>query len=129
MGNAYPVAGFPLTRELEMRSLLFPLLLIASTCVGLDECAAETLQDWHPPPEGMVRDGKAAITIAWAVWISSNPGWNIGSEADWQKDMQATLDNGVWEVTERTDSSMIGGGLFIDIAQSDAHIVRIYLTQ
>jgi hypothetical protein len=112
-----------------MRNLLFPLLLITCACLGFGECSAETLERWHPPPEGMVRDGKTAITIAWAVWTSSNPGFKISSEADWQKDMQATLNSGVWEVTERTDPSMVGGGLFIDIAQSDAHIVRIYLTQ
>lgn len=116
-----------------MRTLLISMKLIAAVCAGYSGGVAEGFKGWHPPVMGVIRDGKAAISIARTVWISGHPDLEgrIGSESVWQRDMQATLHDGVWEVTAKPnpDPNVIGGALFIYIAQSDGHVVGIYLTQ
>ncbi|HET7561445.1 MAG TPA: hypothetical protein VFJ87_03590 [Rhodanobacteraceae bacterium] len=85
---------------------------------------------WHPPKKGVVRDSKAAITIAHAVWLSMNPDLQIGNEKAWQSGMTASLHNGIWHVAEKPLSHQeLGGGLQIDISQRDGRITGIYLTQ
>jgi hypothetical protein len=88
---------------------------------------------WHPPELGVVRDSKSAITIAHAIWFSMYPSLaerGPSGEDVWQSAMQATLKNGVWEVTgKEAKEDTVGGGLFIYIAKSDGRVVSIVLTQ
>ncbi|HEX3808697.1 MAG TPA: hypothetical protein VHW02_03260 [Rhizomicrobium sp.] len=87
---------------------------------------------WQPPPGGVVKDGRAAISIAHAIWASQFPTHfaRIGTDADWQTNMMATLRDGVWEVTGKpTEGGSVGGGLFIYISQQDGRILGVYLTQ
>jgi hypothetical protein len=121
-----------------MRSLGAAILLLVVVSVG-EAAAGPTASNqlpnahagWQPPSEGVVRDGKAAIAIARAVWLSMNPSISarVGGEEIWQSDMIATLQDGVWEVTNKMSSTDIGGALFIYISQRDGRIVGIYLTQ
>lgn len=43
--------------------------------------------------------------------------------------MEATLSDGVWEVTEPMKQGEIGGSLFIFISQKDARVLDVFLTQ
>jgi hypothetical protein len=86
---------------------------------------------WIPPDGGVVRDPKAAITIAHAIWISLHPNLlsRAGSDEDWQRVMGATLRQGVWEVAAKERDHSVGGGLFIYVAQKDGRILSIAITQ
>jgi hypothetical protein len=111
------------------------IAIIAGSAVMLlmAGCASNETGDsgWRIPKEGLVRDRVAAKTIARAVWFSIHPDWKQSSdtEEEWQSSMDATLRNGVWEVASKMKPGEIGGSLVILIAQSDGHVVDIYLTQ
>jgi hypothetical protein len=91
---------------------------------------------WQPPPEGVVRDAASAISLARTVWVSmtGKGGWvsmigEDGSETTWQKEMAATLVGGVWQVTCKSPPTGPGGCLFIYIAQSDARVLSVVVTE
>jgi len=86
-------------------------------------------KDWQPPKNGVIRDSKTAISIAHAIYASMNPDLKISNEKDWQSHFTATLNNGTWEVGEKTEPGSLGGGLWILLSQRDAHVVSIYLIQ
>ncbi len=98
---------------------------------SLPSWTADGGKPWTPPDDGVVRDSKAAISIAHAVWISMHPNLadRAGSEELWQTIMIGRLRDGVWEVTSRRVGAGIGGGLFFYIAKSDGQILSIVLTQ
>lgn len=106
-------------------------MLVFFALMGAEAWATELRIDWKPPADGVVRDSRAAISIARAVWISMNPklAQGIGSEEVWQSGMVAVLHDGVWEVSSKMKPNEIGGALFIYVSQKDARIVDIYLTQ
>ena len=107
------------------------LVGFALGCIALCGCAnAWQRVPWQPPPQGVVRDGKAAIAIARAIWVSMNPDLKISGESSWQTTMTSSLQNGIWRVEEKPLSHQeIGGGLEVDISKHDGQIVGIYLTQ
>ena len=84
---------------------------------------------WSAPKEGVIRDGKAAISIARLIWLSMNPDLRGTSDEAWQTGMVASLQNGIWHVVEKLPKGAIGGGVEIDLSQSDAKVTGIYLTQ
>lgn len=47
----------------------------------------------------------------------------------WQKEMTATLKDGVWEVTEPIPANAVGGSLFVFISQKDGRILDVLMTQ
>lgn len=103
--------------------------VFASVMLCTKTIAAESIA-WHPPKKGVVRDSKAAVSIAHAVWLSMNPDLQIGDENAWQSGMTASLHNGIWHVAEKPLSHQeLGGGLEIDISKRDGRITGIYLTQ
>ncbi|HEY1612642.1 MAG TPA: hypothetical protein VGF97_02975 [Rhizomicrobium sp.] len=114
-------------RMMLVSALALLPLLAATGCIAGPAPQAS----WQPPVAGVVRDQKAAITIAHAVWLSMHPELvgHIGTEEAWKSSMEATLKDGVWQVATKTGTGEIGGDLVILVAQRDAHIVGIYLTQ
>src|SRR5947207_14566704 len=118
---------------LRVTVMLFALLSTGSYAdeQKLSTGASESVPSWQPPTEGIVRDGKAAITIAHAVWVSSHPeiANRIDSEAEWQKEMVATLRGGIWEIVEKLPPGTVGGGAVVLIAKSDGRVIDMYLTQ
>ncbi|HEV2563407.1 MAG TPA: hypothetical protein VGT78_14825 [Rhizomicrobium sp.] len=112
---------------------------IAMTAIGnlsasaqepkLPKWVTEAGPAWQPPAEGVVRDAKSAISIARVVWFSMHPDFKKPTDDDWQKSMEATLSDGVWEVTEPMKQGEIGGSLFIFISQKDARVLDVFLTQ
>jgi hypothetical protein len=96
--------------------------------LSVTAAVADTMPEnpWHPPKEGVVRDQRAAIAIAHAIWLSMNPEGNTETqdEAVWQSMMKATLRHGIWEVVEKKEE-----GLVFDIARRDGRIVDIYVVQ
>ena len=79
--------------------------------------------------EGIVRDGRTAITIAHAVWSSLHPELRV-DESVWQKNLVATLKDGVWKVTEPPlGRDEIGGEIWFLISQKDGRVMGIYMTQ
>jgi hypothetical protein len=120
-----------LSSDMRHRLVTFlAILVIANTC-NLAKASRYELPKWSPPAEGVVRDAKTAITIARAIWISVNPdiGSSISDEHAWQSEMVATLQNGVWHVTNNTKNGEVGGALFIEISKRDGRILNIYITQ
>ena len=115
--------------------LIFFLCLLAPSANAEDEKLPKWVTDnvpaWQPPQDGLVRDSHAAITVAHAIWVSANPeiADKIGDERTWQRDMIATLNDGVWEVTSPMKSGEVGGSLFIFIAKKDGRVLNISLTQ
>jgi hypothetical protein len=120
-----------------MRDLMKVVSVAVVVMSALALPACETMGDkekWQPPTEGLVRDARAAITIARAVWISttsanSRIANNVGSDDDWQSGMTATLREGVWEVATTSEPNSISVDLIICVAQRDARIVGIYVIQ
>src|SRR5258706_14540769 len=76
-------------------------------------------RQWQPPPEGIVRTGRAAITIARAI-AADQPGSGsvVADEQIWQMRMKATLQDGVWEVTEQLPPGTLGGTCLTDISKT-----------
>lgn len=119
----------------DMRTILFVLLMLwPAASMGhadepkLPQWVTQSGPAWQPPPEGVVRDEWAAIEIAHAVWFSV---WRARPVPDvklWQKDMRATLKDGVWEVTAPVQTS-VGGSLFVFISQRDGRVLNVSMTQ
>jgi hypothetical protein len=115
----------------------FVLLFLITPAIGIAD--AQSLPSWierhhlkwSPPPGGVVKDGKTAIIIAHAIWTSAYPerAKQIGTEANWESGMTATLSHDVWEVASRGDPHSVGGGLFIYVNKSDGRVLGIFLTQ
>ena len=78
------------------------------------------------PPEGVVQDGRTAITIGHAVWASAYRDVPFGSETEWQHEFKATLSHGVWTVQVPMPPNSLGGPPIIYIAKSDGRVLRIY---
>ena len=85
-------------------------------------------QPWQPPSAGIVRSPGTAIRIARAIAVEEF-GAGVTDEQNWLTRMQATLKNGVWEVTEPLPPNTIGGSCFTYIAQADARILGAHCTQ
>jgi hypothetical protein len=104
-------------------------LLLAS----VSSCANERSQsgDWRPPPGGVVRDGKAAISIARAVYFSMSPelSGQIGTEEIWQKSMVTRLEGDVWVVETPSDPNKLSDGVQILLSKIDGRIVGFYVWQ
>jgi hypothetical protein len=85
---------------------------------------------WEPPSGGLVRDKWAAIEIAHAAWFSA---WRAHGERPsvdvWEKSFDATLSDGVWEVTEPMKPNEIGGSVFVFVSQKDGRILSMFITQ
>jgi hypothetical protein len=111
------------------QSAFFAAFLLAF----VSSCANERSKpvDWSPPVGGVVRDGKAAISIACAVYFSMRPelsGQN-GTEEIWQNSMIARLEGDVWVVETPTDPNKFSDGVRILLSKLDARIVGFYVWQ
>lgn len=85
---------------------------------------------WRPPPQGVIRDKEAAISISRSIWFSMNPRFKKSSDEFWQKDMEAQLIKGIWRVRQKSvGPNSIGGGIEIDLDAKDGKVVRIIFTQ
>jgi hypothetical protein len=102
-----------------MKTFGIALLALSLTCSAasgeepkLPKWVTDSGSSWQPPRGGVVRDGRAAITIAHAIWLSLHPDLRdrMGDENAWQKIMAATLSDGVWQVTAARNSNDVGGG-------------------
>lgn len=109
--------------------ILCAALLLISAKISAEEIIMP--DNWRIPPEGLVRDERAAITIARAVWVSINPklAQNIGTDEVWQSIMVAKLDGEVWIVEPRPNPNMLGGGVRIALSKKDARILNMYWWQ
>jgi hypothetical protein len=116
-----------------LSALILTILLSSAYAAtpGLPDWLNKAGANWQPPADGVVRDSRAAITIARAIWISTYPerAATTGDEAVWQSQMDATLHNGIWEVTKKMGPDDYGGSLFIYISKRDGRVVGIYITQ
>jgi hypothetical protein len=84
-----------------------------------------------PPVGGVVRDGKAAISIARAVYFSMSPelSGQIGTEEIWHNNMVASLVGNVWVVETPSDPSKFSDGVRILVSKVDARITGFYVWQ
>jgi hypothetical protein len=113
-----------------LRSAPVLVVLCVSACATWHSGTKDNRVTWEPPSQGVIRNGVAAITIARAIWFSTNPTLPKVSELYWQQSMIATLSNGVWHVREKPlGHDAIGGGLEIDLNAKDAKVVGMFLTQ
>jgi hypothetical protein len=53
---------------------------------------------------------------------------DISNDAAWLSNMEASLENGVWEIGSRVPDGYAGGGLNLFMAQSDGHLVNFFIT-
>jgi hypothetical protein len=101
--------------------------------VSVGSCANERPKTdvWHPPEGGVVRDGKAAISIARAVYFSMSTelSGQIGTEEVWQDNMIARLEGDVWVVETPSDLNKFSDGVRILLSKTDARIVGFYVWQ
>ncbi len=115
-----------------MKSFLVIFAVVLFSCPAwseekLPKWVTDSGAAWQPPAEGVVRDKWAAIEIAHAAWFSV--GRRQPASVDlWQKNFDATLADGVWEVTEKTGPE-VGGSVFVFVSQKDGRILSIFMTQ
>jgi hypothetical protein len=81
------------------------------------------------PGRAPLNDRRAAIVAARNMWICISGETSISSEADWVSNMEASLESGVWNIGSPVPEGYAGGGLNMFLAQSDGHLVNVYLTQ
>jgi len=83
-------------------------------------------QEPEPAGTGLIRDGKAAISIAMHAYLSMRQ-QDVDSETHeaWESAHEATLDRGVWTVAEMTFPSFPSWGLVFYISASDGRIIGI----
>jgi hypothetical protein len=119
-----------------MRVLSLTLLVTLSTsCIAfadepkLPKWVTHSGRAWQPPPEGVVRDKWAAVEIAHSVWFSLWRTLPIADVRDWQRKMNATLTDGVWQVTEPVPAGMVGGSVFVFISAKDGRVLNVSMTQ
>lgn len=85
---------------------------------------------WQPPPGGLIQDKWAAIEIAHAAWFSVwSPHKKPESVDVWEKDFDAWLIDGVWEVTEPLKPNEIPFGPVVFVSQKDGRILNMYMNQ
>jgi hypothetical protein len=105
-------------------------LVLVAACSFASSASVSAEFQWTPPPQGVIRDKAAAISIARSIWFSMNPSLKKSSEEVWQKRMEAELIKGVWHVRQKSvGSKFVGGGLEIDLNAKDGKVVRVILTQ
>lgn len=106
-------------------------ILISVLAVALfSQAAAAEKIIWHPPKDGVVRDGETAIIIAHAIWASMNHDTQISSEKIWEEQATSSLKDGIWLVQPKPfKNGELGGGLHISISKRDGRIVGMYITQ
>ncbi|RUL77501.1 hypothetical protein [Dyella choica] len=93
-------------------------------------CEAREKTWWSPPPEGVIRDKVAAISIARAIYFSMNPSLEKSSEKVWQDGMNAERHGDIWKVQQKAlPAGSLGGGLEIDLDAKDGRVVQIIFTQ
>jgi hypothetical protein len=107
--------------------------IAAFLLASVSSCANERSKTdaWQPPEGGVVRDGKAAISIARAVYFSMSPelSGQIGTEKIWQDNMIARLQGDVWVVETPSDPNKFSDGVRILLSKIDARIVGFYVWQ
>jgi hypothetical protein len=109
-----------------LRRLLATVLVSTCTaCVGLTQAGT------NPQAPRRVEDAATAISLARLAWIAQNPklAGRIGSEAEWQLHEKASLEDGVWTVWEPLPDNMVGGSVYILIAQKDGRFLRAFMTE
>ncbi|GLQ99113.1 hypothetical protein [Dyella mobilis] len=105
-------------------------LVLFAALFCADASLAKENSWWSPPPQGVIRDKVAAISIARAIWTSMNPSRDEPSDEEWQGNMIAVRDGNIWRVSERKlPAGSIGGGLEIDLDARDGRVVQIVFTQ
>src|SRR4051812_13308634 len=104
-----------------MRISIVFLMLLLSACSDM-LCGAPSENSASVQQFGLaVRDEKAALRIALAIWRSMSSSEVKESEAEWLKEMRAELRGGLWFVT--TSTIGLGGGLSFYISPEDGRIV------
>ncbi|MGK9232079.1 hypothetical protein KXS07_13515 [Inquilinus limosus] len=85
---------------------------------------------WRLPPGGVVRDRRAAVSIARAVWFSTT-GIDPSRSSDevWQNGTTAKLEGGVWVIKTKRGQGTIGGGVQVLVSKVDGRILGIYAWQ
>jgi len=102
-----------------MKKPIFLFTVLAASVVFL--FAAEAPKHSVKPRAGYVPDAKTAIKIAVAVWEPIYGEEQIAK----QKPYQATLTNGVWNVTGSLPSLSVGGVAVAEIAKDDGRILKV----
>ena len=111
------------------RTSYLPILLGAFSSSSIAQAPI-----WTPPPEGLIPNERAAISIARSVIVStsSKPDAPINSEAEWGRRFKAELKDGVWTVHSIAVSSSLQGRstpaverLQIRLAQRDCRVLSI----
>lgn len=89
--------------------------LVSKTCAHPKEATLETDQE--------------AILAARRIWYCIKPDLEVQSEDHWLHEMRAEKRDDVWHVVQVLPEGYAGGGLVMDVAQSDGRLVDIVLTQ
>ena len=111
-------------------STMYVSVAIFITLFFFANCEAREKTWWSPPPEGVIRDKIAAISIARAIYFSMNPSLEKSSEEVWQDGMVAERHGDIWKVRQKAlPAGTLGGGLEIDLDARDGRVVLIVLTQ
>ena len=89
--------------------------------------------DSPPPPPPVVTDAAGAIAIAYAIWYARHPSYRatLESEADWARNMDATLKDGAWHVDTKppADITTLRGSLHFVIAPGAGRLLDFYYVQ
>ncbi|MDR6290503.1 hypothetical protein E9232_003029 [Inquilinus ginsengisoli] len=99
-----------------------------ATNAGADELSAAS--NWQLPSDGVVRDGRAATSIARAVWFSSTGIDPSGSSDEiWQNGTVAKLVGDIWVIETKREPNTISDGVRILISKTDGRILGIHVWQ
>ena len=112
-----------------MRNLFVLLVAASAAFLPLASIADDTTPlEWQPPLEGVVRDAKAAITIARAIWFSIHPDFEKNQEVVefWKYNLEAELKGDVWIVETKSSKADLDGGVGFLISKKDGRIIKLY---
>lgn len=95
---------------------------------GPDELSGA--ESWQLPPGGVVRDRRAAVSIARAVWFSTT-GIDPSRSSDeiWQEGTDTRLQGDVWVIETKKEPDTIGGGVQVLVSKIDGRILGMYAWQ
>ena len=103
-------------------TLLLTLAVLLAACTATPGSRLGPNPDFSRMPRGgLVADAETAIRIAIAVW---EPIYGK-DEIQGQQPFRATLKDGVWIVRGSLPAGWVGGVAEVEIAQSDARILKL----
>jgi hypothetical protein len=111
----------PRWSTVRLRTLALALAVAAGAGVHAARAGSQEPSHSYMPREGFVPDAVTAARIAEAVLIPIYGARQIAS----QQPLSATLRGDAWHVTSQLPAGSVGGVASVEIAKSDARILRV----